>query len=201
MRSVLHRLNWPVAGILDRNSGLISGQEPGLPPAPLLGSDESLSDFDPENFELLITVGAVRSSRLRRRIFDNSISLGYRFATIFSQTSVIGCLPEDCGPGTVVLERAMVNATARVGKNCIINTSALIEHDCVVGDHVHIATGAVVNGGVRIGDDVVIGSGAIIREGLSIHSGVTIGAGAVLLKDAPEGATLVGCPARPMAGK
>jgi UDP-3-O-[3-hydroxymyristoyl] glucosamine N-acyltransferase len=34
-----------------------------------------------------------------------------------------------------------------VGRNCIINTKALVEHDAIIEDHCHISTGAIVNGG------------------------------------------------------
>ena len=46
----------------------------------------------------------------------------------------------------------MVNANARIGKNCIINNKVLIEHDVVIGDHCHISTGAIVNGEVSVGN-------------------------------------------------
>ena len=46
---------------------------------------------------------------------------------------------------------AVINANARIGKNCIINSKALVEHDVIIGDHCHIATGAIVNGEVRAG--------------------------------------------------
>ena len=51
--------------------------------------------------------------------------------------------------GTIVMHHALVNAGAKVGANCIINTKALIEHDAVVEDHCHIATAAIVNGGCQ----------------------------------------------------
>ncbi len=47
-----------------------------------------------------------------------------------------------------------------------------------IGDHVKIYTGATVFGGIRIGNHV------------------TIGAGTVVFQDVPDGATVVGNPAR-----
>ena len=40
---------------------------------------------------------------------------------------------------------ALVNAGARVGVNCIINTKALVEYDSDVGDHCHVSTGSIIN--------------------------------------------------------
>ena len=40
---------------------------------------------------------------------------------------------------------AVINASAIVGCNCIINSQALVEHDTVIGDHCHVATAAAIN--------------------------------------------------------
>lgn len=47
-----------------------------------------------------------------------------------------------------------------------------------------------------IGDNVFIGAGARVLGGISIGNDVKVGANAVVLSDAPNGATLVGVPAR-----
>ncbi len=49
---------------------------------------------------------------------------------------------------------------------------------------------------VRIGDDVWIGIGAMILKGVQVGNGARIGPGAVVTGNVPEGATLIGNPAR-----
>ena len=37
------------------------------------------------------------------------------------------------------MRSTIVNAGARVGKNCIINSKSLIEHDAVIGNNSHVS--------------------------------------------------------------
>jgi serine acetyltransferase len=48
-----------------------------------------------------------------------------------------------------------------------------------------------------LGASVLVGCGAQILQYLLIGSGATIGAGAVVTRNVPDGATVVGIPARP----
>ncbi|MGH6759928.1 hypothetical protein [Bacteroides hominis] len=43
------------------------------------------------------------------------------------------------------MHHAFVNAGARIGSGCIINTFVNVEHDALIGDNCHISTGAMVN--------------------------------------------------------
>lgn len=91
---------------------------------------------------------------------------------------------------------AIVNACAKVGRHCIINTGSTVGHDVVLGDFVHVAPHATVTGAVTVGEGTWIGAGAVVRQGIHIGKWCMIGAGAVVVKDVPDGVTVVGNPAR-----
>ncbi len=98
--------------------------------------------------------------------------------------------------GSVVMQGAIVQTCAKIGKHCIINTGASIDHDCLIGDFVHVAPHATVAGGVEVGECSWIGAGAVIKQYIKIGKNCMIGAGAVVVKDVPDNTTVVGVPAR-----
>lgn len=146
------------------------------------------------NLYYLVTVGQIKSSAIRNRIFNKLTQNNVKIATVIDPSAIVS-LKAEIGAGTVILRNSFVNSGAIIGVNCIINTGAIIEHDSHVGHNVHVSTGAIINGNCVINDDCFIGSGAIISNGITIGAGSIIGAGAVVLKNA-EGGTWLGNPAR-----
>jgi len=62
-----------------------------------------------------------------------------------------------------------------VGKNCIINTKALIEHDVTVGDNCHISTATILNGGVVVKENSFVGSNSVSKEYITIDGFIKAG--------------------------
>jgi sugar O-acyltransferase (sialic acid O-acetyltransferase NeuD family) len=183
--------DWTIGGIVDASLPLgsrVLGYE-------IIGSDERLPGLLSAFPQVLITVGQIKSSAVRRRLWEALLGLGYSAALIVSASAHVSRHAE-VGAGTIVMHHAFVNAAARVGVNCIVNTGAVIEHEAVVGDHCHISTGALVNGDCELGEGCFIGSGAIIKNGISIARETVVGAGAVVIKDILDPGIYVGNPAR-----
>jgi sugar O-acyltransferase (sialic acid O-acetyltransferase NeuD family) len=95
------------------------------------------------------------------------------------------------GQGSVVFAGAVINIEANVGDASIINTGATVDHDCIIGSGVHICPGANLSGGVEVGETSWIGVGSCVRHGIKIGANVMIGAGAVIVKDVPNGVTML----------
>jgi sugar O-acyltransferase (sialic acid O-acetyltransferase NeuD family) len=162
-----------VAGIVDRIDGGDSSSVLGYP---ILGTDADLPELCKQYAFALVTVGQIRTSAVRRRLFDQLKELGYELPTIISPHAYVSAHAQ-VGAGSIIMHHALVNAGASVGENCIINSKALIEHDVRVGADCHISTGAIINGGVNVGAGTFFGSTAVSVQEISIPAGSFVRAG------------------------
>jgi sugar O-acyltransferase (sialic acid O-acetyltransferase NeuD family) len=145
-------------------------------------SESYLNKREIRNNYAFVTVGQIKSYKIRVELFCKIKNLGFRIPSIVSPLAYVS-KHAVIGQGTIVMHGAIVNAGAVIGDNCIINTNSLIEHDVIIGNHTHISTEATINGGVVINDKVFVGSRAIIKNNITIGEGSIIGAGLYVKKN------------------
>ena len=102
-----------------------------------------------------------------------------------------------------------IHPGAKIGRNFFIDHGfVVIGETAEIGDNVTMYQGSTLGGtnptngigGKRhptIGDNVIISLGAAILGPIHVGAGARVGANAVVTKDVPEGATMVGIPAKP----
>lgn len=185
-------------GILDRDSGLWGKK---ILDVPVLGDDELLGELVLRGAtHFVVGVGGVGNNKPRRRLFDLAIRHGLKPITALHSSAI--CSPSaTLGSGSVALPGSIVNSEAVIGVNVIINTGTIVEHDCIIGNHVHLATGSRLCSTVSVGENAHIGAGATVRQGIKIGADAIVGMGSVVVADVKPGATVVGIPARPIAGR
>lgn len=140
--------------------------------------------------EAIISIG---SCEIRKKVVEG-LNVG-KYATSVHPSAVVSPRAT-IEEGSVVMQGAIIQSCARIGKHCIVNTGASVDHDCEIGDFVHVAPHATVLGGVKVGEGSWIGAGAVVKQYITIGKNCMIGAGAVVLKDIPDGATVVGVPGK-----
>ena len=148
----------------------------------VIGTDNDLQDLRQQYNNALITVGQIKSPKIRIKLYQLLKELDFTLPVIVSSQAYVSKHAQ-IGEGTIIMHGVIINANAKIGNNCIINNRALIEHDAVIGNHCHIATGAIINGEVSVGNETFIGSGALTRQAISIGENCVIGAGEVLKND------------------
>lgn len=154
-----------------------------------------LKHYLPGKVELVMGIGSVRDTDLRRDIYKKFKNKGYSFACVIHPSANIGSRVQ-LGEGVQVMAGAIIQIGSRIGNNVLINTNAVLDHDCDIGDHAHIAPGATISGGVTIGSESHIGTGSAIIQGVRLGARCLVGAGSAVIKNFPEGSILLGCPAK-----
>jgi sugar O-acyltransferase (sialic acid O-acetyltransferase NeuD family) len=142
----------------------------------IIGTDENIAQYVSPNNYFLITVGQIKTPKIRMDIFEKLKKINANLAIVVSPRAYVSKYANIL-EGTIILHDALVNANAQIGMNTIINTKSLIEHDAIIGNHCHISTGTVVNGGCKIEDETFIGSNTVLQEGIFVPTCSVISAG------------------------
>jgi len=108
---------YQIAGIVDLQGKLhqkILGYE-------IIATDDDLPRLVNEYENFLITLGHIKSPEKRIRIFQTLKELRAKLPVIISPLAYISKHAE-IGDGTIIMHHALINAGAKIGSNCIINT-------------------------------------------------------------------------------
>ena len=138
---------------------------------------------------------AVMAYRLANKLWRNNWKFLARFLSHMTRmfTGV------EIHPGATIGQRFFIDH----GMGVVIGETARI------GDDVTLYHGVTLGGtsfmkGIRhpqIGNNVIVGAGAQLLGPIQVGNGARIGSNAVVVKDVPEGATMVGVPANQVVAK
>ena len=167
-----------IAGLIEKGER-ISNNSLGYS---VIGTDDDLKVLRKHYKNAIITVGQIKSPKIRIKLYQLLKELDFTLPAIISPHAHVSKHAQ-IGEGSIIMHGVIINANAKIGNNCIINNRALIEHDAVIGDHCHIATGAIINGEVSVENETFIGSSAVTKQAISIGKNCVIGAGVVLKND------------------
>jgi sugar O-acyltransferase (sialic acid O-acetyltransferase NeuD family) len=164
---------------------------------PVLGDDAVLPALVSAHPDLQMIAGVgPEPDHVRGGMVETIEALGAARALTVCHSSAIISRSARIGRGSVVMAGAVINPGASIGNHCVVNTGATVDHECEVGDGVFIQPGVHVGGRVVLEDGVVVGIGAGIRDKVHVGRGAYIGGGAFVHRDVPDGAVVVGVPAR-----
>jgi sugar O-acyltransferase (sialic acid O-acetyltransferase NeuD family) len=135
---------------------------------------------------------AIGENKIRKR-FSELIT--HSFVSALHPSALISSSAK-IGRGSMIFHRVVVQADTTIGNHVILNTSSQIDHDSLIEDFAHIGPGAIVCGSVKIGEGSLIGAGSVILPGVEIGKWCTIAAGSVVTKSVPDGALVIGSPAK-----
>lgn len=148
-----------------------------------LGNDSILESLLKKGIKnAVISVGHVKSSDIRRKLYGMLKEIGYELPAIIDSSAVISA-NAIIGEGSFVGKNAVVNSKSTIGKMCIINSSSICEHETFIDDFSHVSIGAVCCGNVKIGCNCFIGANFTIIQNVSVGDNCIVGAASLVLKN------------------
>lgn len=157
----------------------------------VVGESKDVTNYI-DNSDIVVGIG---NNEIRQNVQSKVEKIGASVPVLIHPNAVVGEVVE-FGAGSVVMAGVVINCSTRIGKGCIINTSASVDHDNVIEDFVHVSPGVRLAGSVRIGQNTWLGIGSLVINNVEITKACIIGAGSVVVKAIKETGTYVGVPAR-----
>lgn len=106
------------------------------------------------------------------------------------------------GEAVYILPQAVVMPYAVIEDGCMISMNCSIAHHTVIRQGGFVSTGVNLGANIRVGPRAFLGIGCTVMTGVrQVGEDAVVGAGAVVIKSVPDGATVVGVPARELKQK
>ena len=187
----LHKRDWDVAGFLDANPAALDAYDCDF---------RVLADpltYVPQPEDRFIC--AIGHTRTKLRICQQLMQRGAHFVSLIHPSAVIGnrC---SIGAGCILCPGVVVTADVTIADFVTVNVNSTIGHDAVVGMGCTLSGHVDVTGFASLGEGVFLGSHAVVLPSAVIGDYAIVGAGSVVLRRVKPGATVMGVPAKQIAG-
>lgn len=150
--------------------------------------------------EFAVVIG-IANPASKGKIWNNIKNIaGLEFPNLIHPNCWIGG-NVNLGKGNIVYPGVMINYETDIKDFTTINMNCAIGHNCTIKDFATLSPGVNLGGFTHVGEKSFVGIGANTIQSTRIGAECTIGGGSMIIKDVPNGCTVVGNPGRVIKGK
>ena len=151
----------------------------GLPVVPF---EEVARAYPPGDFKMFVAVGYQRLNKLRAQKYEEAKAKGYELVSyVSSRAANVGRV--EVGDNCFILEFAVIQPCAQVGRNVFIWSGNHVGHHARVMDHCYIAGNVVISGSTTVEPYCFVGVSATIGHEVTVGRESFIGAGTLVTKN------------------
>jgi len=184
------RIEYNVIAFIDDDISVLNENIDGIE---VVGNIEHLINNINRNTAIFVPIG---NNKVREQLLNRLISEGFKTPSFIHKSVTIGSSVQ-LGTAVYILPNSSIMPLTQIGDYVMVSMGVNIAH------HVNIQSGVFVSQGSNIGASIDIKPRAFLGIASTVMTGVEIvgtdsliGAGSVVIRNVPNGATVVGNPGR-----
>lgn len=181
--------SYEVKGFLDDDQTKRNQTCYGLP---VIGNVDTLLDIQIPFAVAIAIANPITKKRIAEKLKSQSNII---FPNFIHPTVWIG-QKVAMGQGCIIYPGTTINYETVLGNFVTINMNVAVGHNCCFSDYTTLSPGVNCGGFTVIEERSFLGIGATTIQSVKVGKETNVGAGAVIIKDVPDGATVVGNPGR-----
>jgi sugar O-acyltransferase (sialic acid O-acetyltransferase NeuD family) len=185
------RRDWEVAGFLDANPSALNNYPCQIG---VLGNPAT---YNPSSRDCFIC--AIGHPTTKLRVCREIVERGGEFITLVHPTAVVGS-HNVIGAGSLLCPGSVITTNVTLGRFVTLNLHATVGHNAVLGEGCTLSPHCDITGRATLGEGVFLGSHASVLPSVQVGDYAVIGAGSVVIRKVAAGATVIGVPAKQVAG-
>jgi sugar O-acyltransferase (sialic acid O-acetyltransferase NeuD family) len=147
--------------------------------------------YPPKEHSFFAALAYTDGNLLRARLYRAAKEMGYLPASYVSPRAFVWRNVE-LGDHVFVFEGNIIQPFVRVGDNVVFWSGNHVGHHSSIGGDTFVSSHVVISGFVNVGKSSFLGVNSTIVNNTDVGEGCTLGAGALVLRDVPDGTTVIG---------